>query len=185
MVELKEQVRHARFVIQDRRKMGLRSREVHTGGARQCTRGYTTLKTPVRPQKHPPPLQIWDGPPHSCKNISVYGSKSQTNDHKNEEPMTKLEGKTSQNNGRVTMVKLLCRALAGSAVGVTNGNNTASLGNMYSAILPRPVGYFTFIHSNKTFFTRIATSQYTKSLYQSTLVVLWPSPLRFSFDRPY
>jgi len=82
------------------------------------------------------------------------------------------------------MAKLLCRALAGSAGGVTNGNHIASLGNMYFAILPRPVGYFTFIHGNKAFFTRISTSQYAKALPQSTLVVLWPSPLRFLFDRP-
>ena len=62
------------------------------------------------------------------------------------------------------MAKLLCRALAGSAGGVTNENNAASLGNMYFVVLPRPVGYFTFIHSNKIFFTRIATSQYVKAL---------------------
>ena len=77
------------------------------------------------------------------------------------------------------MAKLLCRALAGSAGGVINENNAASLGNMYFVVLPRPVGYFTFIHSNKIFFTRIATSQYVKALPQSTPVVLWPSPLRF------
>ena len=82
------------------------------------------------------------------------------------------------------MAKLLCRALGGSAGGETNGNHTASSGNAYFAILPRPVGYFTFIHSNRTFFTRIVTSQYAKALPQSTLVVLWSSPLRFSFDRP-
>ena len=82
------------------------------------------------------------------------------------------------------MAKLLCRVLAESASGVTNGNHIASLGNIYFAILPRPVSYFAFTHSNKTFFTRITTSRYAKALPQSTLVVLWPSPLGFSFDHP-
>ena len=45
----------------------------------------------------------FDHPLHvpSCKKLSVYSSKSQTNGHKNEEPMTKLEGEnvTEQREG--------------------------------------------------------------------------------------
>jgi len=79
--------------------------------------------------------------------------------------MAKLEGEnvTEQREGDDGEL-LLCRALAGSTGGVTNGNNTADLGNVYFAILQRPVGYFTFIHCNKTFFTRITTS-HTRKLY--------------------
>ena len=50
------------------------------------------------------------GPPYSCKNLSVYSSKSQTDDHKNEEPMTKLEGEnvTEQREGDDGKATVLC-----------------------------------------------------------------------------
>ena len=63
-------------------------------------------------------------------------------------------------------------------------NHTSSLGNSYFVISPRPVGYFTFMYRNAMFFASITTSQYAKALPQSALVVLWPYPLRFSFNRP-
>ena len=62
------------------------------GGGGDHTQGHANLKTQVDPRSTPPPcVPNLDVCYHPNQKLSVYGSRNQTNNHKSEEPMTKLE----------------------------------------------------------------------------------------------
>ena len=65
------------------------------------------------------------------------------------------------------------------------GRDQASvLGNPYFTVPPGAVGRVTLKCRNKMLFASITTTLSVEALPQNALVVLWPYPLRFSFDRP-
>jgi len=51
------------------------------GGTQQRTQGHATLKTQVRPRKYPSTTPNRGCVPHPHQRLSIYSSKSQTNDH--------------------------------------------------------------------------------------------------------
>ena len=90
---------------------------VDQGGARERTH----LKTQVDPGRTPHGSLIWMCA-HSSLKLSVYGSRNQTNNHKSEEPMTKLEeklkGEMSQKKRESDDDEGTCVASLGVATGV-------------------------------------------------------------------